>query len=181
MIRECFKTNTGIMFDIEGLRALGMEPNALYPEVAPRPPPLSVNTLRIQDIPPPNPSAQHEVDLPNFAYVDDSSSALYMSEEEHELHDALSPVYDQLSLAPFWWVLELWPVKQRYQKSDDSWASYLGVNMGQGRIIPKQKHGVKVHRSVKMRMDTLHANGSKYVPKASFEKALAAGRVEWVD
>ncbi|KDQ32069.1 hypothetical protein PLEOSDRAFT_1111081 [Pleurotus ostreatus PC15] len=181
MIRECFKTNTGIMFDCEGLQALGLDPGALFPEVLPRPPMATgFGTLRIQDIPKSISGPPDDTQLPNFADAGDFS-ALYKSEEDHDLLDLLSPVYDQLSLAPYWWVLEVWPVKQRYQKSDNSWASYLGFNMGAGRIVPKQKRGVKVHRSVKVRMEALHSNGTPYIPRASFEKALAAGKVEWVD
>ncbi|KAF4571712.1 hypothetical protein EYR36_009055 [Pleurotus pulmonarius] len=180
MIRECFKTHTGIMFDCEGLQALGLDPGMLYPEVLPRPPMSSVtSTLRIQDIPKPLSTSSNYP--PNFAGVEEYS-ALYKSEEDHDMLDTLSPVYDQLSLAPSWWVLEIWPMKQRYQKGDNSWGSYIGCNLGGGRFIPKQKkRGVKIHRSVQMRMEALHSNGTKYVPRASFEKAVAAGKVQWVD
>ncbi|KAF4596096.1 hypothetical protein EYR38_007470 [Pleurotus pulmonarius] len=181
MIRECFRTNTGIMFDCEGLQALGLNPDTLYPEVLRRPPMLpTTGAMRIQDIPKPISGSPDETRLPNFADVD--YSALYKSEEDHDMDDLLSPVYDQLSLAPFWWVLEVWPMKQRYQKSDNSWSSSLGFNLGAGRFIPKQKRdGVKIHRSVRMRMEALHSDGTKYVPRASFEKAIAHGKVEWVD
>ncbi|KAF4596087.1 hypothetical protein EYR38_007461 [Pleurotus pulmonarius] len=180
MIRECFKTHTGIMFDCEGLQALGLDPGMLYPEVLPRPPmPPVTGTLRIQDIPKPLSTSSNYP--PNFAGVEEYS-ALYKSEEDHDMLDILSPVYDQLSLAPYWWVLEIWPMKQRYQKGDNSWGSYIGCNLGGGRFIPKQKkRGVKIHRSVQMRMEALHSNGTKYVPRASFEKAVAAGKVQWVD
>ncbi len=30
-----------------------------------------------------------------------------MSEEEEDLRDALCPIYDQLTLAPSWWILEV--------------------------------------------------------------------------
>ncbi|KAF9492303.1 hypothetical protein BDN71DRAFT_1591710 [Pleurotus eryngii] len=141
MIRECFKTHTGIMFDCEGLQALGLDPGALYPEVLPRPPmTASTGTLRIQDIPKPISGAPDETHLPNFADVGGYSSALYKSEEDHDILDLLSPVYDQLSLAP-----------------------YIGSSLGTGRFILKQKkRGVKIHGSVKMRMEALHLNGTKY-------------------
>lgn len=181
MIRECFRTNTGIMFDCEGLQALGLDPGALYPEVLPRPPmALTTATLRIQDIPKPISGSPDETHLPNFADVD--YSALYKSEEDHDMLDLVSPIYDQLSLAPSWWLLEIWPMKDRHQNSDDSWASRLRFNLGRGRKIPKQKRGVLVHRSVKMRMKALHSNGTKYVPKAlEFEQVVQAGNVQWVD
>lgn len=33
MILECFRTNTGIQFEADGLRAIGLEPQSLLPEV----------------------------------------------------------------------------------------------------------------------------------------------------
>ncbi|KAJ3789554.1 hypothetical protein GGU10DRAFT_343154 [Lentinula aff. detonsa] len=167
MIRECFKTNTGIMFDRDGLRDLGMNPDALYPDVLPRPPPLPVGDACIQDIP-------TEGDTSELG----AGAVVTQTEEQLELLDALSPIYDQLSLVWFWWILEFFPIKQRYQRGDNSWSSYFGWNMGRGRIIPKQKkQGVKVHRSVKMRLEAQHKDGSKYQPKANIDFANAT----WVD
>ncbi|KAJ3481411.1 hypothetical protein NLJ89_g12215 [Agrocybe chaxingu] len=42
MVHECFKCNTGIMFNSDALRDIGLDPSTLYPYVAPRPPPLPV-------------------------------------------------------------------------------------------------------------------------------------------
>lgn len=176
MIRECFKMETGIQFITEGIRGVGLDPTALYPYVQKRPPALSSKGLQIQHIPSPA-----TLKLQNFAGMENLVE-VHMSEEEHELRDAMSPIYDQLSLAWFWWILELFPIKQRFQKGDSSWVTYLGMNLGRGRFIPKQKeHKIKVHRSVKLRMEAEYADGSKYTPKASFEAALANGNVEWVD
>ncbi|KAJ3767573.1 hypothetical protein FB446DRAFT_651900 [Lentinula raphanica] len=181
MIRECFKTNTGILFDCDGLRDLGMDPDALYPEVLPRPPPLPVGDAHIQDIPTEGSvsKAEKESALKNYSgHTSETAGALVKTEEQLELLDALSPIYDQLSLKWFWWILEFFPIKQRFQRGDNSWASYLGWNLGRGRFIPKQKkQGVKVHRSVKMRLDAQHKDGSKYQPKANIDFDC----VTWVD
>ena len=175
MIRECFKTNTGIMFMSDGLRKLGLDPASLYPDVLSRPPPLPVTQARIQGIPR-TPPKNH------YAEVDDLVK-VYKSEEEHELLDAMSPVYDQLAMAKFWWILELIPMKQKYQRSSSTnWEKIYSMNMGRGRVIPGQKRRkIKIHRSVKMRMDTEHEDGSKYEPRASFKTALSLGNVLWVD
>ena len=45
----------------------------------------------------------------------------FESEEEEDLFDALSPIYDQLKLAKPWWVLEFLPMKHRMQKEDGTW------------------------------------------------------------
>jgi len=175
MIRECFKTKSGILFHIDGLKGIGLNPDALYPIVLPRPPALSAGstgpTAYIQPAP-----KTPEVAADSDDYV--VAQTLTETEEEAELKDALAPVYDQLSLAWFWWLLEFLPMKHKFQEGDNSWASYFGWNLGAGRHIPKQKeHGVRVHRSVKTRLEAEYANGQKYVPKAN----LKVQHVTWVD
>ncbi|KAL0577269.1 hypothetical protein V5O48_004726 [Marasmius crinis-equi] len=179
MIRECFKTNTGIMFDADLLRDIGMDPDCLYPNVLPRPPALPVGSGHfIRNIPTSSSTSQtqREMALQNYSSGDLTATAVSdrrPTEEELELADALSPVYDQLSLAWFWWILEFFPIRIRYQHGDNSWANYFGWNLGRGRVIPKQRtQGVKVHRSVKMRMEATYENGGRYVPKASFDESF---------
>ncbi|KAL0570110.1 hypothetical protein V5O48_011848 [Marasmius crinis-equi] len=182
MIRECFKTNTGIMFDADLLRDLGMDPDSLYPKVLPRPPALPIGSGHIiQNIPASSSTSQTQREM---ALQNDSSRDLIPTavsdhcptEEQLELADALSPVYDQLSLAWFWWVLEFLPIGKKCH--GNSWVDYFGWNLGHGRFIPKQKkQGVKVHRSVKMRMEAAYENGGRYVPKASFDER----HTTWVD
>lgn len=166
------------MFVSDHLRVIGLDPAMLDPVVQTRPPPLPVSGAVIQRIP----STPEKGNLQHYADVDTLVKS-YETEEQHELKDAMSPIYDQLSLKWFWWSLELLPVRQHYQGStDNEWRSYIGVNLGRGRFIPGQaKKVIKIHRSVKMRMDAQHADGEKYVPRASFESALACNNVEWVD
>ncbi|EEB99560.1 hypothetical protein MPER_00743, partial [Moniliophthora perniciosa FA553] len=117
MIRECFKTDTGIMFHADLIREMGMDPDALYPKVKPRPPhlPIVPDKHHIQHVPTKSLLARltqshKEINLANFS---GSESTLLRphTEEELELADALSPIYDQLSLKWFWWILEFWPIK----------------------------------------------------------------------
>ncbi|KAF8993795.1 hypothetical protein BDQ17DRAFT_1431501 [Cyathus striatus] len=195
MIRECFKTNTGIMFYSEGLQRVGLDPGSLYPFVRPRNPALPAAGAILQDIPTKaaKKAMLNEVHLTNYANYD-ANAAPVLTEEEHDLLDAMSPVYDQLSLAPGWWVLELIPIKQRLDKFgtndediENSWSAMINRNigtwnLGRGRVIPRQKKGlVKVHRSVKLRMEAEFADKRKYVPKASFERAKQFGNLVWVD
>ncbi|KAJ7863347.1 hypothetical protein B0H14DRAFT_2280318, partial [Mycena olivaceomarginata] len=42
MIRECFKADTGIIFDAQRLQELGLDPATLHPFVMPHPPSLPV-------------------------------------------------------------------------------------------------------------------------------------------
>lgn len=165
------------MLSAPGLRRIGLDldPNTFYP-ILKRPPPLTCpENVFIQNIPPPKPLTDEELE----AQIKQSAFAeAHLSEEELELRDALSPIYDQLSLAPGWWILELLPLRHKYQNEDNSWVSWLGWNMGQGRHIPGQsKRRVKVHRSVRTRIEAGHADGTKYSPKAN----LRLDEVTWVD
>ncbi|GLB40817.1 putative uncharacterized alpha/beta hydrolase domain (DUF2235) [Lyophyllum shimeji] len=178
MVRECFKTQTGILFMADGLRDIGLDPASLYPVVQPRPSALPVEQSLIQRIPKKQPAAASYPD----GYQPISSESL-KTEEEHELRDALAPIYDQLELVWwFWWILEVLPQTQRYQLANKKWEKKFKWNLGEGRYIPRQKKGVvKVHRSVKMRMEAEYPDGTKYRPKASFERAAELGNLVWVD
>lgn len=183
MIRECFKTNTGIMFHADLLREAGLDPASLWPEVSPRPPALPVKPEhRIRAIPRSISTKKVEKEIISQSLRERNLGTLQVSvrpsEEERELQDALSPVYDQLNLQRTWWILEFLPLKQKRQRSNDSWTGWYSWNMARPRIIPRQKAvGVKVHRSVKMRMEALHEDGSKYKPRATFDLA----HTTWVD
>ncbi|TFK26835.1 hypothetical protein FA15DRAFT_754691 [Coprinopsis marcescibilis] len=196
MIRECFRRESGIIFQVEGLRNIGLDPASIYPTVLPRPPPLSpiaADLLVQRRAKPPAISKNvddhhaddHDDDTDPLRKDSEASSTadsdeilLQMTEEEHELHDALSPKYDQLKLKKTWWIFEIFPTKNRYQRSNDEWTIKKTWNLGRGRVIPRQNtNGAKVHRSVKIRMETAYEDGKKYVPKAT----LNLDKVIWVD
>ena len=104
MVRQCFLTNTGIRFHAELLRGIGLDPAMLYPVVQERPEGLFLT---------PN------LQIPDAA----ASGAKRLTEEEEDLADALSPIYDQLALAKYWWSLEVFPMRHRMQMDDDTWVS----------------------------------------------------------
>ncbi|KAI0333978.1 hypothetical protein GY45DRAFT_1243335 [Cubamyces sp. BRFM 1775] len=157
MIRECFKTNTGIRFHGELLRRIGLDPAALHPVVLDRPPPVQPQAGHLESVAPPVPLT---------------------TEEEHEVRDALSPKYDQLALAPFWWFLEMMPMKQRVQGAapDHKMEKRLTMNMGRGRVVPKRHAPFYVHRSVKIRMEAKDLEEGPYLPKAQYMREPT-----WVD
>ena len=122
MIRECFRTNTGIRFHSNLLKNIGLEPAALYPKVLDRP-------EAIYTIPPTIPLSDHARESTaetTRTLVDGAGTDVVLSEEEEDILDALSPVYDQLSLAPGWWVLELLPMRFKKQNSDNTCVSNWG-------------------------------------------------------
>jgi hypothetical protein len=197
------------MFNTERLREIGLDPSTLYPSVTPRPPPIPVGDAAIQDIPRKPPSWIRRTlsrlmkkppsdSLPQIASAsDDESNADETpmgTEEEEDLRDALSPIYDGLKLLPAYWILEYLPLEIRYQRGDDSWISRLtcvfpdikpevthlmptfSINKGRPRIMPGQnRKGVKVHRSVKTREDAI-CSQKKYSPRPKIRV-----KPTWVD
>lgn len=53
--------------------------------------------------------------------VEEAVVGRVLTEEEEDLEDALSPMYDQLSLGKWWWVLEVLPLRHRVQQEDATW------------------------------------------------------------
>ncbi|KAF8435755.1 hypothetical protein L210DRAFT_3484163 [Boletus edulis BED1] len=185
MIRQCFLANTGIMFHRSMFKQIGMDPTSLYPHVVERPP------ATYQTPPPRSPPGTpdslkgYSVPLPQVVQNDPtvvaySDGGTFVSEEQEDLADALCPIYDQLAIAPWWWILETIPQKLHYQSDeDDSWNNDFVVNMGAGRHVPIQhKDGVqiKLHRTVKIRMEADGLQKGKYWPKAKLKV-----QPEWVD
>ncbi|PBK63035.1 hypothetical protein ARMSODRAFT_1088822 [Armillaria solidipes] len=188
MIRECFKAETGIMFDSERLREIGLDPAALYPFVMPRPPALSVGSAMIPTGRTRTPLLKRIISklrhhpLPvsdesrTFAQEVSTECPPIGTEEEEEFRDALSLVNDQLKLSKSWWILELIPLEFRQQMENGKWVSWFGLNLGRPREIPNSSSRVKVHRTVRMRMEASREhNGRKYKPKAHFKNPI------WID
>ncbi|KAH6909129.1 hypothetical protein BKA70DRAFT_1277545 [Coprinopsis sp. MPI-PUGE-AT-0042] len=181
MVRECFKANSGILFLSERLTEIGLDPATLYPYVTPRPPMKPLEGQHIRKHPTKEiPIRPHSMLKKKKSEGQPSSSMSaapapinFKSEEEEELRDALSPIYDQLKISKHWWIIEALPMPLRYQRGADQWVKRFGPNLAHQRFIPnKTKSGVKVHRSVQLRMEAeyeeekLRQKGKKYVPKA---------------
>ena len=113
MIRECFKTEVGILFNREMFKQIGMDPLTLvdpltlYPHMKERP------DLIMHHSPAPRVPAKKVTDLATI--YDD-----FKSEELEEVADALSPVYDELQKPCFWWFLECIPQPIFYQDDSDN-------------------------------------------------------------
>jgi hypothetical protein len=114
MVRECFKLNTGILFDRKMFKVIGMDPDTLWPDVKPRPPPVR----EFSGNPPPKTRPFLTLPGTNGELVEDN---YFISEEEEELADARSSINDMLKIAKSWWILEFIPQKLRFQKDDDTW------------------------------------------------------------
>ncbi|KAJ3795996.1 hypothetical protein GGU11DRAFT_686682 [Lentinula aff. detonsa] len=177
MIRECFKVCTGIIFHRELLKQVGLDPDALWPHFKERPPPVTLDQIPNGLASAGSSGRQQQ----NALFAD------FISEEYEDIKDALSPINDMLMTDPGWWILECLPYKIKYQKKelddldgDEGWA-----NLGRARHIPCKAHGgVKVHRTVKIRMDAEagalvdgqekgkgkgKGKGKKYIPRPTWD------------
>lgn len=95
-----------------------MDPNTLYPVVQKRPPPITSVAA--------SPRIEHKALHSQSTYrtmVDIMGD--FISEEEEDLADALSPMNDMMKISKTWWFLEWIPQNLRYQNDDDSWAQKL--------------------------------------------------------
>ncbi|KAF4612138.1 hypothetical protein D9613_004520 [Agrocybe pediades] len=172
MIRECFRLKTGILFHRDSFKIAGLDPSTLWPRVKERPEPVTKFSGE-----PPKKTRDLTINPLNGAFtnVDD-----FVNEEEEDLADALSDKNDMLKIAKSWWILELIPQKIKFQTDDDAWVRKLSINRGRPRVIPKQRdEGVKMHRSVQLRMKLKEEeNGKNYKPAV---KLLPGVEPIWVD
>lgn len=139
MIRQCFLRNTGIRFHTDLLRTVGLDPATLYPEVLSRPPPVhrwtsierrspkftGRNTTRSSFA---SVHAREDPGRPihhSMGYAGVSRRDMHLNEEEEDLADAVSPIYDQLALRWGWWSLELLPMRRRVQDNDGRWTEQI--------------------------------------------------------
>jgi hypothetical protein len=135
MIRECFKTKSGIMFDANRLHEVGLNPDTLWPVVLPRPPPMPVpENMKVLDMP----TSNWFTSLFTRAKPKEKEvEVTCLSEEEEELKDALSPIYDQLKIKWWWWTLEVIVLKHRYLKSNNTLGTAFGFVVFTLRLILK--------------------------------------------
>jgi len=193
MIRECFRTNTGIIFDSHMLKhEVGLDiENILQP-----PPRLNPDDTHIGK--PEKPLSKSFLKTiwafistpfvwiwsklrglrghthPTVVFVSEESRFVSEGEAREELQDAMSPIYDQIPLHWYWRVMEWLPfiIKKQGAEidgSDSFWAYKVAWNKGDGRRVfhPVMRRGMKVHRSVKTRLESLDKHGQRgtYVPK----------------
>ncbi|KDQ11570.1 hypothetical protein BOTBODRAFT_177182 [Botryobasidium botryosum FD-172 SS1] len=210
MIQECFRCNTGILFESDKIEDIGLPAESLWPTVI-HPSELEIEELygtnhrhspslpttpqTPSNIPLPPVSPNHaseaimvepgadamphrpplestsgtsatltgKLKAPHSSHSGPGSASTLANPDAQfnyatlEREDALSPIYDQLSRNWWWWILEVIPLKHRYQDSDDdNWRSEFTINLGRGRYIPQQtRKGFLVHSSVKTRMEAL--------------------------
>ena len=113
MIRECFRANTGIQFYHGSLKNIGLDPDTI---LDPRQPAITPTLALVAQLevtaPAHKPTGKTLVD---YMKGPPTAASSFKSEEDEELADALSPIYDQLKLSKIWWILEFLPMRHREQ------------------------------------------------------------------
>jgi hypothetical protein len=159
MIRQCFLANTGIQFHRESFKEIGLDVNTLYPIVLDRPPALKASAADAAEA-----SVSHTADPTDGTLIDEVqaspiAASTFKSEEDEELSDALSPIYDELKVSRGWWILEILPMRFSQQNREDaSWKSYLGYvittstcrsvpSLTRVRTSPQSEPGSRAHGS----------------------------------
>ncbi|KAF8597982.1 hypothetical protein BDV93DRAFT_478920 [Ceratobasidium sp. AG-I] len=160
MIRECFTNNTGILFHSAELEELGLSPDALWPVV-------KTPILPTEDIA----GSYGRVASKNLAtetlpnnVARSAKNPFLVSSQSEEAEDALSPIYDKLSLSRWWRILEVLQTRRRHNWRDESWWAWLTTpfSLSTPRVVQEQtRFPTYVHRSVLYRMQN-----SDYIPRA---------------
>ena len=108
------------MFNSESLVKIGLDPSTLYQDVAPRPDALTVGPSNLIRDPPATP-----IPINIRALSLKLEKHRNLLKEEEELKDALSPNHDQLSIAKFWWILEILPFVYVRQHHEGNWVRHF--------------------------------------------------------
>ncbi|KAF9474321.1 hypothetical protein BDN70DRAFT_322584 [Pholiota conissans] len=184
MVRECFKTKNGMMFDPAKIADIGIAPDSLYPVVKPRPPPLEVTKdLKISTDNILKPGVVSRATSwvtswfkksPKVEKKDTTSIFKTFSEEKLDLIDALAPIYDQLIINKAkWWILEntwlqMWSVAEKkfiHRRNQGRGRTILrpvdvaltdpAAAAAKGQVpLHPRWAKVRVHRTVKTRMES---------------------------
>ncbi|KAF9644019.1 hypothetical protein BDM02DRAFT_3122619 [Thelephora ganbajun] len=190
MIRECFKVNTGIIFDTHMLKhEVGLDIDSILE--APQPLPSAtlhlarhkpegsfLRDIQVATTPALGSPVRRIWDMLSRAVFSQDTRPLEefasKGESQEELHDALSPIYDQLKEHTGWKVVDWipWIVGREGAELDgsgDFWIHRLVWNRGKGRVVYRRvmERGIKVHRSVRTRMLARGKEGKNkpYLPK----------------
>jgi len=198
MIKEAIISGTGILFKKDCLKSLnfdfeelvseldrvgldvqrtGLDPALLEsPVVQPMPSPSTPEGLLSPIF---SPTSQNSFPFMPFAIPktiplpDQGQTRLNGTVQQvMDIGDAISKVYDQLSEAKHWWILEYIPTLTMYQEPNGDWTRKRIRNFGRGRYIPIHNNKVKVHISVEKRIEHTKGTVDAYTPQANNWHAL---------
>ncbi|KAL4253631.1 hypothetical protein ABKN59_003424 [Abortiporus biennis] len=206
MIKECYDTNTGILFRPEILKSYGFDVSKV---------PNAMTSIRSQSSETPSPMIDTETFSPGpfsptLSDITMTSSVFPVSDQPayfqlahdfmkthigfgeaivrpKEAADTLAQIFDQLVLQPWWHILEVIPTLTTQQLDNGTWVRYRAQNLGVGRYVPKNLDGkVNIHTSVKTRLGQKRGD-STYTPMARNwndlmeREKVSPGLINWVE
>ena len=123
---QCIHADIGIQFHRESFKGIGLDPDTLYPFVTPRSEPLKPTPSTVTELRESAHKAEAtEATLTDEAQASPLAASTFQSEEEEELADAISPIYDELKLSWGWWILEIIPMRHHVQDLENlAWKPY---------------------------------------------------------
>jgi hypothetical protein len=145
MIRECFRTNSGIMFVSSSLKSIGLNPVILYTNPHTRRPDaislVGQGFFEKGAYDPLHEKPKGRVPIDNLVPEEHGGESEETSEEELEGLDARSPMYDQLQATNLKWLLwhisEYLPLHQSYQQwGTEKRIVTRALHRSKGRVIP---------------------------------------------
>ncbi|KIK99629.1 hypothetical protein PAXRUDRAFT_822546 [Paxillus rubicundulus Ve08.2h10] len=172
MVDHVIQSNCDILFDGAALAQIGYTAPAciLKPQVTtvPEETPLNVNGPNPSPVTLAPPSADTTAVIKeSIGHIDHKLAkepSQAASEPSPELSNALAPLFDELKLSKWWWLLEVTPFSYTWQDSDGVWHRKMSFNFGKGRVIPFKQP--KFHHTVKERMAYQPLN---YKPRAIYD------------
>ena len=175
MIRQCFECDTGILFNTTTLAEIGLDVHTLWPlytrlskpVVGPSPKmlekyengelhPISKRSTHVEVMPDEHEKKKDHHDGIKIADDDESEGRKgpvgdWTPEQVEDYFDAMADINDQLVQAKGWWVLEVWPIKLKYQREgEDEWEKKVTMNLG--RYRPVLELEPNLHWTVRQRM-----------------------------
>ncbi|ELU44441.1 hypothetical protein AG1IA_01525 [Rhizoctonia solani AG-1 IA] len=134
---------------------------------------IQFNNDALREMKIPLPTLRFDKSNPLTLYSSPADSAIIEEAQKQERRDALAPLHDALR-NPLWWSLEFFPLVHSYQDEEGNWHRSFSP-----RHARKTLKVVKVHQSVKYRMEQMEKEmGKSYKPRALID-GFEEGHIEW--
>ncbi|CAE6393187.1 unnamed protein product [Rhizoctonia solani] len=141
---------------------------------------IQFNNDALREMKIPLPTLRFDKNNPLTLYSSPADATAIEEAQKQERRDALAPLHNALR-NPLWWPLEFFPLVHSYQDEEGNWHRSFSWNLFGPRHARKTLKVVKVHQSVKYRMEQMEKEtGKPYKPRALID-GFDDGHFEWVD
>jgi len=194
MIKECYLAQTGILFDHEYLKQLGFDLLGLAHTLENKGLDVvalgfDIKTLESEEAKKHSYKENSSPHITRPAQTRSKPSVMAALPHVHNAllyvgarKDAFAKIWDQLVITKGWWVLEVIPMLTTHQMENGDWFRERTPNFGQGRYIPFYDDQVKVHISVKKRIEETKTSENPYMPAAyNWDVVHDSGMLTYVD